>query len=232
MKTCPHCGKANDPSAFYCEACGQIIEKGAGSDLYTVNRQEEMYGVTQRSTPDAVYPSSSYQEAPAYATPATYDPYGAQEIPTPYVQQSMGIQTPCYATPMYPPPPVEKKRSAGNIILSTVLYLFALSNASFGVASFTMGFIRVDTAIGLAFCVPLLIGLIALIPILIAYKKPRFTSWKRLLITLGLAVVGVITLFIAAGLSGLAPDHESALYIYMGGTFTIFGLLMMISAIF
>lgn len=231
MKTCPHCGKANDLSAFYCEACGQIIEKPANSDLYTVNQREEMYRVTSRSQ-DAISTPPNYQETPVYTTPASYSPYGSGEAyaPPPYAQQPVGMQTPYYSAPMYPPQ-AKKKRSAGSITLSIVLYLFGLSNTSFGLAGFAMGFTETNTAIGLAFCIPLLIGLIALIPTIILYKKPRLKAWMRLLIAIGLPVIGFIVLIIAAAVSGITPNPDKTIYIYMGGTFTIFGLLIMIGAI-
>lgn len=233
MKNCPHCGKANDPSAFYCEACGQIIEKPANNDLYTVNKREEMYGVTHRSTPETLHTPPSYQETPNYATPNSYDPYGAQEIQTPYTQQAVGMQAPYYATPMYSPLPTEQKRSVGGIILSIVLYLFNLFWAVLGVFGFLTAFTSDNTMPTIALLVAFLLGIMALVVIMIQHKKPRLKWWVRLLAFLGVMIIGFIVLIIAEGLSSVVPaaSHGQVEDIYLGGTLVVFGILAMIASV-
>jgi hypothetical protein len=234
MKNCPHCGKENDPRAFYCEACGQIIEKSANNDLYTINQQEEMYGVTHRSTQDAVSTPPNYQETPVYATPSLYNPYGAGEIYTPsYAQQFAGIQTPYNATPMSPPPPIRQKRSIGGITLSIILYIFNLFWISFGLFGFLMAFTNDTNIPGIALIVSALLGIVVLVFIMIKHKKPRLKWWKRLIAFLSIIIIGFIALIIAAILSNMAPEASQSKFgdIYFGGTLVVFGILAMIASV-
>ncbi|GHO55347.1 hypothetical protein KSB_38220 [Ktedonobacter robiniae] len=233
MKNCPHCGKANDLSAFYCEACGQIIEKPANSDLYTVNQREEMYGVTRRSQ-DAISTTPNYHETPVYTTPAAYSPYGSGEAyaPSPYTQQSAGMQTPYYATPLYPQVPIEQGRSTGGIILSIMLYLFNSCWASLGVFGFLTGFTSNDISI-VALLVFFLVAIVTLAFIMIKHKKPRLKWWVRLLVFLGITIIGFIVLIIAEGLSTVVPAANPGQVedIYLGGTLVVFGILAMIASV-
>lgn len=233
MKNCPHCGKANDPSAFYCEACGQIIEKPASSDIYTANHREEMYSVTRRAE-DALPTIPHYQETPTYANPISYNPYKAGEVYiAPYSEQPSRMQTPYYASPMYPPQPLKQKRSIGEMVLSIILYLFNLFWVSLGLFGFFYSLNQNSTIAGIALVVSALLGIGTLVFLMIKHKKPRLKWWKRLLAFLCVIIIAFIAL-ITAGISvNLIPEanRNIASGIYIGGTMVIFGIIAMVASL-
>lgn len=237
MKTCPHCGTTNDYQALYCEKCGYTIQSNAEADLYTIaqSQGQKIYEETQSSAPETpqIPPAPpAFYESQGQNAYSYYSPYNTENAYTPS-QQALEFQTPYTSVPpIYSYHTTAQGRSVGEIVFSVIAYLFGLGSASFGVAGFTMGLTESDTALALAFLAFLLLGLIVLVPTMILHKKPFIKKWWiRLLIIIGLLVIGFIALIIAAGLSDLTPNPDQALDFYLGGILAVFGLLISLVAV-
>ncbi|GHO50019.1 hypothetical protein [Ktedonospora formicarum] len=229
MKTCPHCGKANDPQAIYCELCGKVLQSSEAANRYTVAQSHGQSLYQEMTPPAAGFNTPIYSETPIVEGRDPYsNPYNLER---PY-EQGFSSNIPYTPAPLYyAQPTISQGRSVGGIIFGIIFYLIGLTSASIGAGGFTQAFGSNDSILTIAFLLVGLVGLVALVVVTILHKKPFLKWWMRLLIVIGLIIVGFVVLIIAAVASDFTHNPDRTLDLYLGGIMFVFGALIAVFAV-
>lgn len=235
MKRCPNCNYENAQANMYCERCGTLLSSPSANTF-----SEQTYASVNEAYTSPVDSPATTQE-PSYYNSST--PYSSTPPPPPPMMQSIysaPLDGPLSQPPLYNSPPVPGysysppssfvpqsqpgKRGFGAALLSSLLYLFGALCVAFGAA----GLMLHDTSnllIGIVFIVLCVVALIALVLLLIFRKYLALKGWVRVLITVGLTIVGALALFVAEGIS-----RGSSQYVALGIVIVTYGLITAIVA--
>lgn len=230
MKRCLNCNYENNQASSYCERCGTFLSSPSANsfseqtyasvnEAYTspvdhpVTTQEQSYSISPPPPPPPT--TQSIYSSPFDGPPPSILPF---YNPSPVPNYSYGFPS------SFVPSPEHRQRSFGAALLSALLYLLGALCVAFGAT----GLMLHDTSnilIGSVFVVLCVVALIALILLLIFRKYLVLRWWARVLIVLGLTIVGTIALAVAAVSGQGSPE-----YVAFGIVFVIYGLITAIVA--
>ncbi len=227
MRFCSTFGHMNDQTALYCESCGNILD----TDSSTSNATERSAGYEVAGlTPPPPPPSYTTQSNPSGLTDSAESSYYTQPLSPP---RTPALERPIDARPAYWDEALAEsqrpKRTTGRLIIDSILYLYGILCSAFGAS----GLLLQGTAsalIGTVFLGYCLAGGLLLIPILLAHKRLVLLTRVRIIsIIIATVAAGLMTLICAGILSG--PQHEAALYPFLGGIFIVYGLVVSVLAV-
>jgi hypothetical protein len=210
MKRCPSCNYENPQTSSYCERCGSFLPS-----------------TTDYTDPEAYLPTyRASNETPAPPPPYGYEtPVSQYQVPAAYQQPEVFGYQPVTAVPQ------PRRRSGGATTLSVLLFLWGVFCTAFGLAG---GIIHEasDTIIGLVFIGTCLVGLIVMLPILIARKNPYLRSGRRFLIAIGISILAGLAILIGVGALPLMLHFTDTplQYYILGAVLVVYGFALTLLA--
>ena len=226
MKFCPTCGHTNDQTALYCESCGTVLDTNPSFSHVTERSSGyEVAGLTPPPPPP--YTPSGSPSDPTTSSESSYYTQPLSSEYTPHLEHTIGARQGYWreevATLQHP------KRTAGRLIIDSILYLYGILCSAFGASGLLLQG-SPSSLIGVVFLGYGFVGIVLLVPILIAHK--------RLILRTRIRIISIVVTTVAAGLMALisagilsGPQHEAALEHFLGIIFIIYGIIVSILAI-
>ncbi len=230
MKHCPNCNHENNQMSRYCERCGTLLPSPSENSFSEQTYASVNEGYTSPSehpvtTQEQFYYSSTPPPPPPPPPPTAQNIYSIDGPPSPVYNPPPSLNYSYGPPPSIAPQPEPRRRSFGAALLSSLLYLFGAGCVAFGAS----GLMLQETSsvlIGSVFIVLCIVALIVLVLLLIFRKNLTLGGWMRVLITVGLTVVGVIGVFVAVAIWRQGTSE----YIALGVVFVTYGLITAIVA--
>jgi hypothetical protein len=230
MKFCPTCGHTNDQTALYCEACGVVLDTNPSlSNATERSSGYEVAGLTPPPPPPYTPPDSPL--TPTNSAASSYYTQPLSSAYTPHRERAIGAQQEYWQEYWHEEVPTLQypKRTVGRLTINSILYLCGILCSAFGASGLLLQGSS-STLIGVVFMGYCLVGVVLLVPILIAHKRLILRTRIRIVsIVVAIIAAGLMTLISAGILSG--PQHEITLEHFLGIIFIVCGIVISIVAV-